>query len=418
MDMQLSKAVFLAPLLALALNAAAPSIPLSEYKQRRAGIRSSAGNNVLILFGATERDHGELRSGFFQEPNFYYLTGWSEPGAALVITSKSEALLIPRRDTALEHWTGKKAAPGDRDVSKIAGFDTVVAVEELETRLPSWLSEGRHILTLLDGPHTDVLRRLAPMRELRSAAESIARLRMKKSNAELAMIQHSTDVAVEAHLAAWRRIKPGMSEYQIAAAMSNVYFDRGCERHAYSPIVGSGLNATVLHYAKNARRMDSGELVLMDVGPECSMYATDLTRTVPVDGKFTKRQRELYEIVLGAQKAALSALKPGVMFGSRTNKTGLQKLIIDYFDKHGGLGKYFTHGLGHHVGLDVHDAHDPAMPLEAGMVITLEPGLYIPEEGIGIRIEDMVLVTENGAKLLSEKLPRDPVAIERVMALR
>jgi Xaa-Pro aminopeptidase len=396
----------------------APSVLLSEYKQRRSAVQSAAGDNIVILFGRTERDGGELRSGFFQEPNFYYLTGWTEPGAVLVITPEREALLIPRRDKVQEHWTGPKAAPGDANISSTTGFETVLPVEELESKLPGWLAEGRHIHTLLDNPNADTLRRLAPLRELRTIAPTIARLRMKKSEAELAMIQRSTDIAIDAHLAAWKRIKPGVSEYQIAAAMSNVYFDRGCERHAYAPIVGSGANAAVLHYSANKRGMDAGELVLMDVGPECSMYAADITRTVPVNGTFTKRQRELYEIVLGAQKAALAAVKPGVVFGSRTNKAGLQKLVIEYFDKHGGLGKYFTHGLGHHVGLDVHDAHDPASPLEAGNVITLEPGLYIPEEGIGIRIEDMVLVTESGARLLSDKLPREPAVIERTMAQR
>jgi Xaa-Pro aminopeptidase len=200
--------------------------------------------------------------------------------------------------------------------------------------------------------------------------------------------------------------------------MSSTYFDRGCERHAYSPIVGSGGNAAILHYSKNARRMDNGELVLMDVGPECSMYATDITRTVPVNGKFTPRQRELYDIVLGAQKAALAAIKPGAMMGSRFNKVGVHKLVMDYFEEHGKLGKYFTHGLGHHVGLDVHDAFDPTLPLAAGMVITLEPGLYIPEEGIGIRIEDMVLVTDKGAELLSSKLPREADEIEKAMSPR
>jgi Xaa-Pro aminopeptidase len=206
--------------------------------------------------------------------------------------------------------------------------------------------------------------------------------------------------------------------------MSNVYFEAGCERHAYAPIVGSGGNGAVLHYSKNSRRIDAGELLLMDVGPECSMYATDITRTVPVNGKFSPRQKELYEIVLGAQKTALAALKPGVMLGDRRNSVGIQKLVCEYIDSHGkdrngaSLGKYFTHGVGHHVGLDVHDAYDPAAPLEAGMVITLEPGIYIPDENIGIRVEDVVLITEHGAKVLSEKLPRDASEIEKAMAAR
>jgi Xaa-Pro aminopeptidase len=154
------------------------------------------------------------------------------------------------------------------------------------------------------------------------------------------------------------------------------------------------------------------------------MYATDITRTVPVTGKFTPRQRELYDVVLGAQKAALAAVKPGVMLGSRRNPVGLHKIATDYIDSHGKdrkgepLGKYFIHGLGHHVGLEVHDATDATMPLAPGMVITLEPGIYIPEEGIGIRIEDMVLVTENGARLLSEGLPREAADIEKAMAAK
>jgi Xaa-Pro aminopeptidase len=170
--------------------------------------------------------------------------------------------------------------------------------------------------------------------------------------------------------------------------------------------------------------MDNGELLLMDVGSECSMYATDITRTVPVNGKFTPRQRELYEVVLGAWKAALAAVKPGVMLGGSRNPIGLHKIAADYINSHGKdlkgepLGKYFIHGLGHHVGLDVHDANDPAVPLAANMIITLEPGIYIPEEGIGIRIEDMILVTENGAKVLSDALPREASDVEKFMAGR
>jgi Xaa-Pro aminopeptidase len=396
---------------------AAPSIPLSEYRVRRAALRAAIGESVAILFGRTERETGEIRTGFFQDPNFYYLTGWTEPGAVLILTPKSETLLLPRRDKTTEHWTGPKAAPGDANIAAITGFDSVAPVETFEKNLPGWLSEGRHVYTFTDGPQADSLRRLLPSRELRSAAPAIAKLRMKKSPAELAAIQHATDVAMDAHRTAWKRIKPGLVEHQIAAAMSNVYFDAGCERHAYAPIVGSGPNAAILHYSKNTRRMDSGEVLLMDVGPECSMYATDITRTVPVNGKFTTRQRELYDLVLGAQKAAIAAIKPGLMLGGRSADVGLHRLTKEYFEKK-GVAKYFTHGVGHHVGLDVHDANDPALPLEAGMVITVEPGLYLPEEGIGIRIEDVVLVTENGAKILSEKLPREAAAIEREMAAR
>jgi Xaa-Pro aminopeptidase len=411
-------AAFALVCLAAAAAAERPVIPLEEYRQRRFALRTSVGDNLVVLFGHNERDGGEIRSGFYQEPNFYYLTGWAEPGAALVITPKSEVLLLPRRDKTQEHWTGRKAAPEDPNIESSTGFDTVAPVETLEQSLTKWLSEGRHIYTLSDLPRTEVLRKLAPMREIRNVAEIVARMRMKKSPAELGAIQYATDAAVDAHLASWKRVAPGVSEYQLANVLSSTYFDRGCERHAYAPIAGSGPNSTVLHYSKNSRRMDAGDLLLVDAGPECGMYTADITRTVPVSGKWTKRQREIYEVVLGAHQAAIAAIKPGVLFGSRTNRAGLQKLVFEYFEAHGGLGKYFTHGLGHHVGLEVHDAHDPARPLEAGMVITIEPGLYLPEEGIGVRIEDMVLVTENGARVLSERLPRDPAAIERILSSR
>jgi Xaa-Pro aminopeptidase len=412
---------FLATVLAAAT---VDRIPQGEYKQRRDALRKQVTDGIIVLFGGTERDHGDLRSPFFQEPNFYYLTGWSEPGAILVLTPKEELLLIPKRDPEQEKWTGPKAAPGDSNLSALTGFDRVAATESLETNIPRWIEIARRVYTLTSEPGADNLRKLVPMREVADISGQIARLRMVKSPAEITMIQYSTDVGVEAHKAAWRQIKPGLPEYQIAAVMSNAYFDKGCERHAYAPIVGSGPNAAVLHYSKNRRTMDRGELVLMDVGPECSMYATDITRTVPVTAKFTPRQRELYEIVLGAQKAAIAAIKPGVMLGNRITKSGLHKIAADYIDSHGkdkhgkSLGQYFTHSIGHHVGLDVHDATDATLPLAAGMIITIEPGIYIPEEAIGIRIEDMVLVAETGAKVMSSKLPREVEEIERAMTAR
>jgi Xaa-Pro aminopeptidase len=243
---------------------------------------------------------------------------------------------------------------------------------------------------------------------------------MQKSPGELALIRNSIDATVAAHLAAWKRAAPGLYEYQIAATMTSVYLDRGCERSAYAPIVGAGPDSTILHYSRNSRRMDRGELLLMDVGAECSGYAADITRTIPVGAPFSKRQKEIYEVVLGAQKAVIEAVKPGV-FLTRPYPNNLTGIAYDYINTHGKdlhgepLGKYFTHGVGHHVGLDVHDAADLSVPLADGDVITVEPGIYIPEENIGIRIEDMVLVTKDGARLLSGSLPRDPDEIQRAL---
>ncbi len=211
----------------------------------------------------------------------------------------------------------------------------------------------------------------------------------------------------------------GLYEYQIAATMTNVYLEQGCERSAYAPIVGSGPDGIVLHYSANRRRTDSGELVLMDVGAECSSYATDVTRTVPVNGKFTPRQREIYEIVLGAQKAAIAAIKPGARVHGAEGS--LQQIAYQYIDTHGkdllgqSLGRYFTHGLSHFVGLDVHDPGDINRPLEPGMVITIEPGIYIPEENIAVRIERHSWWSPRTGSRHPEALPRDPEEIERLV---
>jgi Xaa-Pro aminopeptidase len=265
------------------------------------------------------------------------------------------------------------------------------------------------------------LSRLAPLRRIIDATDEINKLRMRKSPLEIEALQRATDASMEAHRAAWRILKPGLVEYEVAAVMVGSYMMDGCRRSAYAPIVGSGPNSTVLHYSRNSRRMDSGEVTVMDVAGECANYASDITRTVPVNGKFTPRQREIYDIVLGAQKAAIAAAKPGMTI-AKTTPNSLYKVALNYIDTHGKdlhgqpLGKYFTHGLSHHLGLDVHDASDNKEPLEAGMVITIEPGIYIPEENIGIRIEDVVLITEKGAKVLSEALPREPDDLERALA--
>jgi Xaa-Pro aminopeptidase len=187
--------------------------------------------------------------------------------------------------------------------------------------------------------------------------------------------------------------------------------------------VASGPNATILHYSSNARRMERGDMVLVDAGAECSGYAADLTRTLPVSGKFTPRQLELYRAVLGAQQAVIRAVKPGMVF-SRDAPDSLTRIATDYLDAHGKdaqgnpLGRYLTHLVGHHAGLEVHDAGNltTSGPLAPGMVITIEPGLYIKEEGIGIRIEDMLLVTETGAEVLSSSLPKEPEEIERALS--
>ena len=247
-------------------------------------------------------------------------------------------------------------------------------------------------------------------------------MRPVKSPGEVSFLRQAIDLTVDSHLEAMKIMRPGLYEYQVAAKMVEVHAMGGSEREGYAPIVGAGPNSTALHYDKLSRRIENGDMVVLDVGAQYSGYSADITRTIPASGRFTARQREIYEIVLGAQNAALAALKPGAHFSCKGKKDGLMNIAYDYINSHGKdrdrkpLGQYFIHGLGHNIGLNVHDPGDYCSPLQPGMVVTIEPGIYIPEENLGVRIEDDVLVTDSGYKLLSGRLPREPGEIERIMA--
>lgn len=394
----------------------AAGISPREYQERRAELRKSL-DGVMVLFGGDEPE--DLHNTFFQDSNFLYLSSWREPGAVMLLTQQTEILFLPPRDLREELYTGRKLDPSDPEAPKQTGFDRVMPKSALESEFLKVLETAPRVYTIPGDARGQKLKSLAVFHDEADAAQAIARLRVVKSAAEIELIAKSTDATIAAHLAGWKKTRAGAWEYEIAAVMTNVYFERGCERNAYFPIVASGPNSVILHYAANRRRLDSGETMVADVGAECSDYATDVTRTVPTGGKFTPRQRELYEIVLGAQKAAIAAIRPGMRL--RVDGPSLHQIAYDYINTHGHdlhgqpLGKYFVHGLGHYVGLDVHDPGDPAAPLKAGTVITIEPGIYIPEENIGIRIEDIVVVTNDGCKVLSAALPREIADIEKLV---
>ena len=403
---------------------AANEIPPEEYRARRAALGASLADGVTVIVGRTSREAEELRSGFIQEANFLYLTGWREPGAILMLTPPAgETLFLPARDSSREKYYGRGASALDRNIGALTGFDQVLEAESFEARLSQALDAHRKVYTLSDGIAGERLKSMLSPREVADASAAIGRLRLKKSPREVALIRGSLEATIQAHREAWKRIRPGLFEYQAAAIIVGSYLGRGCERSAYTPIVASGPNSTTLHYSSNRRRMAAGDLVLIDAGAECSGYAADLTRTVPVSGKFTPRQRQLYEVVLGAERAVIQAVKPGMTF-SRESPNSLTRIAERYLDAHGKdakgkpLGRYLNHLVGHHVGLEVHDAGQLATsgPLEPGMVITVEPGIYIEDEGIGIRIEDMVLVTQKGAEVLTISLPKAPGEIEKALS--
>ncbi len=414
--------------------------PLSVFAGRRAKL-VAAVNAPIVLFGYTGHEEANPSYIFMQEENFYYLTGHNEEGAALLLMPESaerkgwsgprEILYLPPRDLAEERWNGPRMGPDDPGIQERTGFERVESFAKLRDTLVSLAKNYSEIYTELPGPHDDGyphaahwsqwVKEAAPQASLKDVSSAVGTLRAIKSPGEVALIQKAIDPSIDAHLEAMKTMRPGLYEYQVAARMVEIHAYAGCETEAYAPIVGTGFDSTVLHYNKLDRKIEDGDIVLLDVGGQYSGYASDITRTIPANGKFTPRQREIYEIVLGAQNAALEALKPGMTLGGPAS-TSLQKIAMDYIDSHGkdkegrSLGRYYIHGLSHHLGLDVHDPSGPSRPLEPGMVITIEPGIYIPEENLGVRIEDDVLITPTGYKQLTARLPRSVDEIEKIMA--
>ena len=268
----------------------------------------------------------------------------------------------------------------------------------------------------------DWLQLVAPQDKLKDVRQTISALREIKSPGEIAFLkQRDRPFARRASRSGMKMMRPGLYEYQVAAKMVEVHAMGGSEAEGYAPIVGAGPNSVALHYDKLSRKIEDGDIVVLDVGAQYAGYSADITRTLPANGKFTARQREIYDIVLGAQNAAMAAIKPGADLCKKGDQS-VYKISYDYINTHGKdrhgkpLGQYYIHGLGHHIGLDVHDPGQYCEPLRPGMVVTMEPGIYIPEENLGVRIEDDVLITETGYKLLSQRLPRDPAEIEKIMA--
>ena len=399
------KTIFAGLLLGLPLLA--ETVPFSEFRERRAAIRQKLGEGVLVLYGATLDEHQDNRSGFFQEPNFYYLTGQRDPGGILLLTAHQERLYRPRRDSELIKWHGGQLWAEDdiEAATGIPGAPVDCFPEDLQALQPA------RVLTL---PRSrEAVAKLAPAAAIEDALPIIRLRRMKKSPAELRLITRAVEATIAGQRAAWKVIAPGKYEYQLGAAITYAYLERGCERHAFAPSLASGPNGLVLHYSRNDRRLQAGELLIIDTGAECMGYTADLTRTIPVSGRFTPRQRELYQAVLAARRAILAAARPGVTFQE------LRQVAVDSLNAEAkDLGRYLTHGVSHHVGLEVHDAADNRMPLEAGAVITVEPGVYLPGESVGIRIEDMIVITPSGGQLLSGALPVEAAEVERAMAAR
>lgn len=428
-----------------------------EFQERRTKLAQQLpADSIAIIPAAGELlRNGDTHYRFRQDSDFYYLTGFNEPDALLVITAGKDhrSILFNRpRNPAEEQWTGARL--GQDGAIKKLGMDAAFPLEGICLELPKLLlgksaiyyALGRNpelektIIEALTGIKAQVRRGAKAPDSLCDLEPVLSEMRLFKSDAELDLMRRAASISVAAHKRAMQICQQVEHEYELEAELIYEFSRQGCRSVAYDPIVGGGGNACVLHYTDNNKPLRRGDLILIDAGGEFENYAADITRTFPANGTFSPEQKAIYELVLKSQKAGIAAIKPGLPWH------GVQQIIIRILTEglcelgilHGSVDDliakeaykpFYMHNSGHWLGLDVHDAghykiNNEWRPLEAGMVLTVEPGLYISADiagvdkrwwNIGVRIEDDVLVTETGHEVLTAALPVDVDAIEALM---
>jgi Xaa-Pro aminopeptidase len=423
-------------------------------------------DSVAIIPAAREavRSH-DTNYRYRQNSDFFYLTGFEEPDAIAVIApsrDKKFTLFVRPRDLEQEIWTGYRA--GVEGAVADYSADEAFHINEFDEKLPELL-DGPSVLYYAFGhttPEMDqkMIRQLTLMREMNrkplepprtivDPSSILHEMRVLKSPEEIEIMQRAADIAAEAHVEAMKAVRAGMMEYEVEAMLEGYFRKHGASGSSYTSIVGAGGNATVLHYIDNKDQLQDGDLLLVDAGAEYKGYASDITRTFPINGKFTDAQRDIYDLVLKCQKSCVDMVRPGVRLEDL--KTHSVEVLTEGMVELGLLKgdpktlieekkymQFYMHNLGHYLGIDVHDAgryyfKGESRPAEAGMVMTIEPGLYISPDtsripegfnkeipakylGIGVRIEDDVCVTENGARVLTHKVPKEREEIEALMA--
>lgn len=434
-------------------------INMSEYAKRRKELMQSVGHNAIVIIPAARERlrNGDAHYAYRQNSDFYYLTGFSEPEAVLILAPRrkeGEFILFNRvRDRSREIWDGPRA--GQEGARKEYLADQAFPISEFDSMLPDLLAgrESVHyplghnrmfdrvLMKAVNHMRAKIRTGLQSPVAFVDVGPSLHEMRVYKSRAEVEIMQAAVDISAKAHERAMRACKPGISEYQLEAEMMHEFMRHGARFPAYNPIVGAGRNSCILHYINNDNKIADGDLVLIDAGCEYQNYASDITRTFPANGKYSPEQRDIYELVLESQLAAIKAVKPGASW------TAPQKVIVkiitqglvdlgilkgrvdDLIDKEAYF-PFYMHRSGHWLGLDVHDAGRYQLdgkwrPLEPGMALTVEPGIYISADipgvhkrwhNIGVRIEDDVVVTEKGCRNLSEKIPKKIADIEALMA--
>jgi Xaa-Pro aminopeptidase len=432
--------------------------PKAEFAARRERYLQQMGKGVAIVPSAplTARDIDVVP--YRQSSDFFYLTGYNEPRSVLLLTtehSEHRTVIFTRtRDKDREIWDGPRA--GLDGAKALVGADAAFPIEELASRLPGYLSDvqrlhyrlaqdpdfDRQVFRALDAVRGRVRMGVVPPSEIVDISCGLHEMRLFKSAVELESMDRAADISREAHAAAMRVARPGRHEYEVEAEIMRVFRGRGAERPAYGSIVGSGPNATILHYRRNDRRMQDGDLLLIDAGAEFDYYASDVTRTFPISGTFSVEQRAIYDLVLESQLAAIDLVRPGVPYMDVHDKAvevltaglvrlGLVKGPADEALAQERYKPFYMHRTSHWLGMDVHDAggyftgKKPRV-LEPGMVLTVEPGLYIAPDaevearwrGIGVRIEDDIAVTVTGHRNITAAIPKHPVELESLLAAR
>ena len=394
--------------------------------------RTSSDGIVLVRGLPKTRDYSKFR----QDKVFWYLTGIESPDATLVIdlANKNEILFLPKPSPWSEAWEGELWDCGDEWVKDLSGFRDVRPASELDKTLRELVAR-EHVVWISKLPHVELsgcVDRASPYdlaaekdpldgrgsredaleqklvelyhAEVRDFAKPLSELRRVKTSEEIDAMRRAARAGCEAMKEAIRSTQPGAGEWELEAVMSFVHREQGADGPAYHAIVGSGPNALMLHYSDNGRRLRAGEVVLLDYAPELDHYTSDITRSWPTDGVFTARMTEIYDAVLAAQLAGIAAVKPGATM--RDVHRACLRVLSDH-----GFAKLMPHGACHYIGLEVHDVGLSATPLEPGVAFTVEPGVYDPESGIGVRIEDVVVVTETGCEVLSAGVPKDRAAL-------
>ena len=424
-------------------------------RRQRLGANLPPNAAIVIAGASTQYRNADSSYAFRQDSNFWYLTGFNEAEATLVVltdnskTAKSIAF-VPEKDKLKEIWDGYRAGP--EGAVKDHGFDEAYNNSEINDQLPELL-KGRDRVFYPVGKNAGLDQNIiewiktAKSKDRHSSAIDIADATSKVGNQRLIKDPHEIDlmkkacrISAESHVEAMKFVKPGMTEQEMEAFYLYEFAKRGGRFSAYTPIVAGGENACVLHYVENSKPLLDGDLLLVDAGCEYNFYASDITRTFPVSGKFTDAQLAIYEVVLEAESKAIAAVSVNnnVMDAQRiSEKVVTQGLIdlgiltgsLDDLHAKGAFKEFYMHKIGHWLGIDVHDAgdymeDDQFMQFKPGMVTTIEPGIYIPSsanvddkwKGIGIRIEDDILVTPDGNENLTEFVPSDPKEIEALMA--